>query len=38
MFLLLGTKEEVPLEPQEKTKFIEDMSENEIATVVSKKN
>uniref|UniRef100_A0A182VUN4 Ubiquitin carboxyl-terminal hydrolase 14 n=1 Tax=Anopheles minimus TaxID=112268 RepID=A0A182VUN4_9DIPT len=30
--LLLGTKEEVPQEPVEKPKFIEDMNENEIAT------
>uniref|UniRef100_A0A8W7PJJ1 Ubiquitin carboxyl-terminal hydrolase n=1 Tax=Anopheles coluzzii TaxID=1518534 RepID=A0A8W7PJJ1_ANOCL len=30
--LLLGTKEEVPQEPVEKPKFIEDMNENELAT------
>ncbi|XP_053673077.1 ubiquitin carboxyl-terminal hydrolase 14 [Anopheles nili] len=30
--LLLGTKEEVPQEPVEKPKFIEDMNESEIAT------
>lgn len=32
--LLLGTKEEVPQEPVEKPKFIEDMNESELATAL----
>ncbi|XP_055599477.1 ubiquitin carboxyl-terminal hydrolase 14 [Uranotaenia lowii] len=32
--LLLGTKEEVPQEPIEKPKFIEDMNESELATAL----
>uniref|UniRef100_U5EZI9 Ubiquitin carboxyl-terminal hydrolase n=1 Tax=Corethrella appendiculata TaxID=1370023 RepID=U5EZI9_9DIPT len=32
--LLLGSKEEVPVEPQEKPKFIEDMNESELATAL----
>lgn len=32
--LLLGTKEEVPQEPVERPKFIEDMNETELATVM----
>uniref|UniRef100_A0A2M4ADJ1 Ubiquitin carboxyl-terminal hydrolase n=1 Tax=Anopheles triannulatus TaxID=58253 RepID=A0A2M4ADJ1_9DIPT len=32
--LLLGTKEEVPVEPVEKPKFIEDMNESELATAL----
>lgn len=35
VFLLLGSKEEVPVEPVEKPKFIEDMNESELATAVS---
>lgn len=34
VILLLGTKEEVPTEPQERPKFIEDMNEAELATAV----
>ncbi|XP_062549049.1 ubiquitin carboxyl-terminal hydrolase 14 [Armigeres subalbatus] len=34
MLLLLGTKEEVPQEPVEKPKFIEDMNESELATAL----
>lgn len=36
VFLLLGSKEEVPEEPIEKPKFIEDMNESELATAVRK--
>lgn len=35
VFLLLGSKEEVPQEPVDKPKFIEDMNESELATAVS---
>lgn len=35
VILLLGTKEEVPTEPQERPKFIEDMNESELASAVS---
>lgn len=38
VFLLLGSKEEVPSEPVEKPKFIEDMNESELATAVSMTN
>lgn len=35
--LLMGSKEEdVPVEPVEKTRFVEDMNESELATAVSK--
>lgn len=37
VILLLGTKEEVPKEPVERPKFIEDMNESEIATAVCTK-
>lgn len=33
--LLLGTKEEVPVEPIKRTVFIEDMDEAELASAVS---
>lgn len=32
--LLLGTKEEVPVEPVQRTVFVEDMDEAELATAV----
>lgn len=32
--LLLGTKEEVPVEPVQRTVFVEDMDESELATAV----
>lgn len=36
MILVMGSKEEdVPVEPVEKTKFIEDMNESELASAVS---
>lgn len=35
MVLLMGSKEDVPVEPVEKTVFVEDMNESEIATAVS---
>lgn len=35
MVLLMGSKEEVPEKPKEQVKFIEDMDEEEIATIVS---
>ena len=31
----MGTKEELPQEPVEKTVFMEDMSDHELATVVN---
>jgi hypothetical protein len=31
----MGSREEVPTEPQEKPKFIEDMNESELASAVS---
>lgn len=34
MVLLLGSKEEVPQQPKEHVKFIEDMDEAEVATAV----
>lgn len=34
-FLLLGTKDELAVAPIEKTKFIEDMNESELAVAVS---
>lgn len=34
-FLLLGTKDELAVAPVEKTKFIEDMNESELAVAVS---
>lgn len=34
-FLLLGTKDELAIAPIEKTKFIEDMNESELAVAVS---
>lgn len=34
-FLLLGTKDELAIAPVEKTKFIEDMNESELAVAVS---
>lgn len=38
VILMLGTKDEVPLEPsqEERPKFIEDMNESELATAVRK--
>lgn len=34
VILLLGTKEEVPTEPVERPKFVEDMNEEELASAV----
>ena len=34
VILLLGTKEEVPIEPQERVKFVEDMDESELASAL----